>query len=260
MKNVRKFKRLFTFGCSFTQYHWPTWADILGNDANYFENWALAGGGNDFILNRLVECNQRNRLTKDDLVMIMWSGVTREDHYNELWQLRGNIYTCHDAGDILKNRSPQGYLLKSLNYIAAAKSILDSIGCEYHFLSMLPIGALEFDAQQPNSEMLDLYQDVLSSVKPSVFEVVYDCDWSSTEPKVWLNFNGRQGYDPHPAPSLHLEYLMKTFPDLRLSKSTKVFVESWTQRVVNLTREEHDKIIDPIGRGRLFPLPKIKAF
>ena len=35
--------RIFTFGCSFTQYHWPTWADILINEnicnGGIGENW-----------------------------------------------------------------------------------------------------------------------------------------------------------------------------------------------------------------------------
>lgn len=260
MKTVRRYKRLFTFGCSFTQYHWPTWADILGYDAHYFENWALSGGGNDFILNRLVECHQRNTLDKDDLVMIMWSGVTREDHYNGRWQLRGNIYTCHDMDAIIKNRSPQGYLLKSLNYITAAKSLLDSIGCDYHFLSMLPIGQAEFQQHNPDSAMLELYQDVLSTVKPSIFETIYNSDWSNTKFNVRVNYGGKWGNDPHPAPALHLDYLIKTFPKLQVSKEAKDFVDSWNQRVTNLTDDDHNKIVDPNTHGRLFPLPKIKAF
>ena len=46
-----KFKRAFVFGCSFTQYYWPTWADILGREFNKFENWGQCGGGNQFIFN-----------------------------------------------------------------------------------------------------------------------------------------------------------------------------------------------------------------
>ena len=33
-------KRIFTFGCSFTSFRWPTWADIL---INHFENNGLIG-------------------------------------------------------------------------------------------------------------------------------------------------------------------------------------------------------------------------
>ena len=34
--------RLFTFGCSFTQYMWPTWADILSKNFNFYESWSEA--------------------------------------------------------------------------------------------------------------------------------------------------------------------------------------------------------------------------
>ena len=35
--------RLFTFGCSFTNYAWPTWADFLGLEFEHFENWGVSG-------------------------------------------------------------------------------------------------------------------------------------------------------------------------------------------------------------------------
>lgn len=260
MNNLKKYSRLFTFGCSFTQYHWPTWADILGQEAQEFQNWGLSGGGNDFILNRLVECHQRNTINKKDLVIIMWSSATREDYYNGAWRLRGNIYTCSDVDHIVATRTPEGYLLKSLNYITSAKIILDSIGCEYYFLSMLPIGSPEFNGPEPNDSMLELYRDTLNLIKPSVFETVYNGNWDNAKLKVRLNYNGRLGYDPHPVTSLHLEYLIKTFPDLRVSNNTRNFVDQWTTRLSTLTREDHDKIVDPAGHGRLYPIPEIKAF
>ena len=43
-------KRLITFGCSFTDYSWPTWADIIALDREVeYENWAIGGGGNQQI-------------------------------------------------------------------------------------------------------------------------------------------------------------------------------------------------------------------
>ena len=65
--------RLFTFGCSFTKYHWPTWANILGKEFDQHQNWAEPGAGNHFILNSLVECNLRNNILPDDTVGIMWT-------------------------------------------------------------------------------------------------------------------------------------------------------------------------------------------
>ncbi len=44
---VNNAMRLITFGCSFTDYSWPTWADIIARDLDCeYENWAIGGGGN----------------------------------------------------------------------------------------------------------------------------------------------------------------------------------------------------------------------
>jgi len=36
-------RRLFAFGCSFTQYKWPTWADILGKSFDLSYNLGKSG-------------------------------------------------------------------------------------------------------------------------------------------------------------------------------------------------------------------------
>lgn len=78
-----KFKRIFAFGCSFTAYHWPTWADIIAYDLKLpFSNWGLGGLGNFGIQARLVECDLKNNLDEDDLVLLLWSGWNREDRFN----------------------------------------------------------------------------------------------------------------------------------------------------------------------------------
>ena len=47
--------RLIVFGCSFTDYAWPTWADIIAYDLGCeYENWAQGGGGNQQIARRAL--------------------------------------------------------------------------------------------------------------------------------------------------------------------------------------------------------------
>ena len=48
--------RIFTFGCSFTQYCWPTWADMLLYE-NSGKNYGISGGGFDQILSNLIQCD-----------------------------------------------------------------------------------------------------------------------------------------------------------------------------------------------------------
>ena len=46
-------KRIFTFGCSFTNYLWSTWANILGYEFREaeFYNFGKSGAGNQYIFN-----------------------------------------------------------------------------------------------------------------------------------------------------------------------------------------------------------------
>jgi hypothetical protein len=44
--DVHKYKRFFAFGRSFTDYLWPTWADIIGREIPYYENWGHGAAGN----------------------------------------------------------------------------------------------------------------------------------------------------------------------------------------------------------------------
>jgi hypothetical protein len=89
-----KYKRFFAFGCSYTHFVWPTWARIIADDLNIpFENWGLSGSGNQAIQSRLVECDFKNNLTNDDLIIIAWSSWSREDRYiDSNWRSGGNIF------------------------------------------------------------------------------------------------------------------------------------------------------------------------
>ena len=70
---VKQHGKLYTFGCSLTRYHWPTWADILGQSfENGFENWANRGAGNRQILERLTECFVKTNFQPNDVIAVRW--------------------------------------------------------------------------------------------------------------------------------------------------------------------------------------------
>ncbi len=190
--------RLFTFGCSFTNFFWPTWADILGREFKVFENWGANGAGNCFQLYSLMECHKHNQITKNDTVIIMWSSIDREDRWiNGKWQLEGGVYNNQEpyTGDYVeKFADPTGFLIRDLAIISATKHILESIGCRYRFLAMVPLFYQDMaDLNKEHTEylldqaVLDLYQDELSVIKPSIYEIVFDNNWYSRPGYVDLN-------------------------------------------------------------------------
>jgi len=185
--------RLFTFGCSFTRYHWPTWADIMSQEYDQFENWAQSASGNHFVLYSLIECIQRNHITAQDTVGIMWTGVTREDRYvNNQWLPLGSVYvegSPYPLEYIEKFTDPTGYLLTNLSVVEACRHILDGIGCRYYFFSMVPLYSFtELKTTTfrklfpgPEKKILDLYAPLKEVLLPSMFEVIYNNDFSSRD-------------------------------------------------------------------------------
>jgi hypothetical protein len=184
--------KMFAFGCSFTQYAWPTWADIAGREFGSYENWGKGGAGNQFIFNSLIECLVKNKISKNDTVIIMWSGVTREDRYiNKNWVTLGNIFSYNvNDENFKKNFSDfRGCCIRDFNTIFATQNILKSIGCKFYFLSMTSL--TDFGNQNVAIEdLLFSFKPALDQVRPSVHEIVFNFDWTSRPFNVTGQENG----------------------------------------------------------------------
>ena len=183
--HVNKAGRLFTFGCSFTHYDWATWADILGQEYSYYENWGLIAGGNQYIFNSLIECNQRNHFTQDDTVIIMWTNVAREDRYvGNKWLRSGNIYTqqIYDDAFVKRFADDRGYLIRDLATISATFDLLTHWQVNFEFLSMVPINNGQYckDTVPIDPDIAAIYQNTIDRIKPSIFETVFNYDWYSS--------------------------------------------------------------------------------
>ena len=78
-------KRIFTYGCSVTQHHWPTWADIILHSAiiNCYSvfNTGLSGLGNTGIKRSLIQTHEKYDITEEDTLLVMWTSFLREDRY-----------------------------------------------------------------------------------------------------------------------------------------------------------------------------------
>ena len=256
--DVKKYKRFFAFGCSFTNYHWPTWADIIGQDIEFYENWGVMGAGNQFIFNSVIEANQKYKFTDTDLVMIMWSTINREDRYvNNEWLLappskQEEIYGIKWLEKYgLDNR---GLLIRDLAFIRSIQIILDNLLCDWaHMLlkpiasadeKLLSIGLKEINEEHLwtysptltkvcielhngiihpnliNNDVLTLYKDVFINMCLPISTVVLE---HSKTPLVRHNNN-----DLHPTPMEALEYIDKLFPN-NLSNKSRVYSTQWNK-------------------------------
>lgn len=210
-----------------TKYFWPTWADIISKEFKESYNFGKSGAGNMFIALQIAEANQRYNFNRDDLVMVMWSGITREDRYvNQVWQTPGNIYTqnYYDDTFIKKYTDVRGYLIRDLGLISLTQQMLKRSNCEFHMLQMNqfvedPSNYYSYSKNDPKqglSDVIDLYKDLLDSIKPDLLTVGCNGKW----PQVPIYHNENQQIDYHPTPDVHLSYLQQIFLNLPLSEET----------------------------------------
>lgn len=246
----RPVKRVFTFGCSFTEYHWMTWPEVIAFDLNVpLYNFAKSGAGNQYIANKLTQAHAKYKITKDDLVIVSWTNVCREDRWvRNQWITPGNIFSQGEYDDkfLAKFVDPLGMLIRDLSTISLVKNLLENINCQYHFLSMVEI------AKQPDqggtnnwtggdssvfSEVTSLYKNELDSILPSFYKVLWNNDIHkykfAREDVLFENMFS----DGHPLPDEQLKYLELTFTDHVFNKKTKKSVNDRHKKTVDIIKD-----------------------
>jgi hypothetical protein len=216
-------KRLFTFGCSFTNYRWSTWADCLAPEFDYFENWGQSGGGNHYIFNSVMEADQRHLFSNDDTVIVCWTTPTREDRYvNGRWHTLGNMFSCpiYNTEYLANHIDERGLLIQTLAYIKATKMLLQNKPVTWQFLSV----------EQFNS--LNIYQDVVDNI-PSYQETLFKNGWPD------------HSGDPHPSPMQHLEFLDTVLPGWVTKAETRAIMHKET---INLRKDPNKSGMTKVTR------------
>ena len=143
-------RRLFTFGCSFTEYAWPTWADLLGVEFDEFQNWGYRGIGNRGIAERIAEAHARHQFNKNDTVIVQWSTHLRHDWYNDHqqpagrppgWKTNGSMFSprnqhVHTKEWIELFFNESAYIMHSLNSIVLSQNLLEATGATWLMTSI----------------------------------------------------------------------------------------------------------------------------
>jgi hypothetical protein len=217
-----RYNRVFIFGCSFTSYEWPTWANILGfmmPDAEKY-NFGKTGGGNLYIAERIIAANQRYKFNDKDLIMVMWSTHCREDRYIEnRWETPGNIFTQgYYPPDFVKKYScVRGYMIRDLALMTMIK----------HTLTMIPAHAVVLKSVEPDydrhwylgtedlDEVLDMYKDTIYDMPSPLYESMKTDKggWIMGAYYYWPDVQGSNPKekfgDYHPNPDMYMRYLQK---------------------------------------------------
>jgi hypothetical protein len=260
IKNLEpaKHKRLFVFGCSMTKYVWPTWADIIAQDVETYINWGRPGAGNHYIFNAIMECDAKYSFNKDDLVIVMWSSIEREDRYKkDAWIVAAgdSKETIYGSTWVSKFDCLRGNLIRDLALIKAAQTLLDLKNCAWANLSMYALcnfdedyilslgdfvedevidrynlqhrnlcdGKLVFDPYIRDEDVLRTYANVYKNIEYSIEDQIFDGKLGRT-PRPNNN-------DLHPSPLEHLKYLDLIWPNNTLSPVARQFAADWDKDV-----------------------------
>jgi hypothetical protein len=212
---------MFAFGCSFTQYMWPTWANIIAYDQKKpLYNFAIAGMGNVGIMQRVLEADLKYNFTEDDDIYIMWSSWSRDDkvinnHYSSL----GSIFNkSHSVKWLKENWSMENDIIKNVTAINFVNKVYkDNIVWQGH-------------ANEPYTSEIDDHRSMLvktftksesiTEIKKLYASALPDIEWKNLEQDK-LAFNCFA--DSHPDVLEHLDIVREwIYPaiDKELKKDT----------------------------------------
>lgn len=219
---TRPIRRVFTFGCSFTGYAWMCWPEAIAYDLDVpLYNYGRSGAGNQYIFNMLMQANNYYNFNENDLVIVSWTNVYRDDKFiGNDWVTLGNIYTDNyffTPEYIKKYCDPDGFLLRDTAIISSVDKVLAHSGCQYHFLSMNDFTEYydqfensTFNEKQISKKIKELYKDSLEKILPSFYNVLWHNDLNVKMQQEHRMFKGNFD-DRHPHPQEHLDYLEAVF-------------------------------------------------
>lgn len=218
--------RLFTFGCSFTNYRWTTWADIIAHKFDHHYNWAQSGAGNQFIFNSVMEADQRHRFGQGDTVLICWTSLLREDRYTERWQTLGNVLdNAMYTKDYQNQITARGCLIRDIACVKAVKDILiNRRRLHWQFFSIHNWNKWDlYDNDIDHcQDVFSVYKDTLSYMGPNFSDMLFNGQWPNR-------------IDPHPTPLEHLEFVDKVFPSWVTDSTIRAKIQEETKNL-NKTR------------------------
>lgn len=253
----KKYKRFFAFGASFTIYNWPTWADVIGQDFDFYENWAEQGAGNHFIFNSIIEADARYNFNSEDLIIVAWSKMEYEDIYsNRKWVHSSVSRIVENYGDFWVRKfwfDSRSHLIKSLAYMKSIQIILESKNTNWANLFWSDYyydGLDDFYSQlteEKKKELEDTWKENIKYLFKNgpIPDMIENKDVIELYRDVFLNISGvyRQfndecikdrkvpNNDHHPTPNEALLFLDWVWPDNTISNNAREYTRNWNEKI-----------------------------
>jgi hypothetical protein len=238
-----KVKRIFVFGCSFTNFFWPTWANIVSKEIPQatLYNFGISGLGNLAISCKVSEAHVKFQFNENDLVMILWSTFLREDRWvNGRWFGAGNVYNTgfYDKTFTETYSDVCGYLIRDCSLINMTTTFLDTLPCQSFLMLSVPLDYLEKDYERNDEiyeKVINLYKPLFAKMPKSLFEhVTLDGSWPITHTYEYPEFFGPHS-DSHPGPEKYCSYIHENV--MRLSQNTFDYAVQANKELLSFTHK-----------------------
>jgi hypothetical protein len=238
-------KRLFTFGCSFTKYNYPTWADItaLYVAPKEYYNFGRQGAGNMYITNMISQADEYFNFQSDDLVIVMWSDLNREDRYYmpmrepARWECHGNTANQAFFKKFTKRFSnPVHSALRDYANIKLANFLLQN-KTQVHNLQMVDIVDTDKHNLKDLEKLANLYKTTLNKIAPSFYKLIWDNNRIENKIKRNNMIFGTPWYvDMHPDIYEHKEFVKKVF-NIDLSDEIESMCKKAQNKLIDIVRK-----------------------
>lgn len=120
--------RIFAFGCSFSNWLWPTWPDIIAKsypNVN-IQNWALYGTSNVSIYHRMLQCDLINNFKDNDIIIVGWTTWSRSHLFrNNKWDNEGNYFNPRSKINVEKVWCPEDDIIKNSFALISANKLFN---------------------------------------------------------------------------------------------------------------------------------------
>jgi hypothetical protein len=200
-----------------------------------FYNFGKCASGNTYIANIISQVDQHYNFNSDDLVIVCWTSITREDRWiTDRWECHGNIYspnTIYDKVVVEKIADIFHFLMRDLSNIKLVDSLLKD-KTQYHFLSIKNLLNDKLHTNKNYYKLKKNYKNIIDKIYPSYSEVLWknDIRIKTYNDKNIFHKNYVEG---HPSPLEHFKYLCNIF-DYNFSDDTKDVVEKINDEYRNL--------------------------
>ncbi len=216
-------KRCFAFGCSYTEYIWPTLADLIGSNFDEYYNFGMSGSDNTYALNRLIDTHSLFKLNpKTDFVIFGVTGHGRYTYWDRKtdWIGQGD-YNFNEPKENKKffcegEYGPIWAAYRSVNAVKMFKFFLQASGIPHIIFPAIDNAQfLTNTIYKHERKIFDEYAIEACENLSDAYSVQTSLDEFMMENNLFHNrtyFKKENRYETHPTTPIHYAYLKKYFP------------------------------------------------